>query len=69
METIITITQQIKVSYENPTGFEIAVAKIKTGDINWLAESNNQLVDQKEKHYIMSKVDKSVSIIDSSRKI
>ena len=63
METIITITQQIKVSYENQDALKIAVDKIKSGDVNWLAESNKMLIDQKEKHYIMSKVDNSVSIL------
>lgn len=64
-EKIITITQEIKISYESEKALNLALKEIETNGIDWMASTNMRRESDSNKHFILSKVENSHKITEN----
>ena len=64
-EKIITVIQDIKISYESQEALDLTLKEIEINRIDWLASTNSRREPDLSKHFILSKVPQSVKVIEN----
>lgn len=62
---IITVIQDIKISYESPEALDLALKEIEINGIDWLASTNSRREPDSSKHFILSKVPQSHKVVEN----